>query len=431
MNVKPAVWWAAALMCVCCVGGWAQSRQVVCEQGRGSFEASVPKNVTVRVGPVASGGFATRTCEAVLRRGKERTVVVPTAAQVDVDVLGADLGFGERVVAFVVRPAQDDWRESYEIWSLERKPHLLLKLSGEDSFRAMDAEFNQQIAIWTTDAAAVQGFDGLSHADFAFPPMVALQLEHGRLVDVSAWYPEQYDVQIAALRASLTRDALAEFRTSDGELRPGPVPPAELARLRQTKAAVLQIVWAYLYSGRAERAWAELENVWPGGDVARVKAAIVATRARGLEAQVAKVAARKLSPEWMEKPLIYEYLKPVEAEAQSSGRLMYGAPGVTGSEGPVVVREPGSPELYAADKEPRPILLWRPPLSSAEQTRAQREETVLLTIDEAGKVQSAKMQAPNSDPELLESAKNWKFIPASRDGKPVAYRLKMDVSLLR
>ena len=41
------------------------------------------------------------------------------------------------------------------------------------------------------------------------------------------------------------------------------------------------------------------------------------------------------------------------------------------------------------------------------------------------------MVAPNSDPELLQTAKDWKFIPASRDRKPVAYKLKMDVGLLR
>jgi TonB family protein len=59
------------------------------------------------------------------------------------------------------------------------------------------------------------------------------------------------------------------------------------------------------------------------------------------------------------------------------------------------------------------------------------QETVLLTIDEAGKVQSVKMRAPKSDPELLQAAKDWRFIPALRDKKPVAFELKMDVQLLR
>jgi hypothetical protein len=41
------------------------------------------------------------------------------------------------------------------------------------------------------------------------------------------------------------------------------------------------------------------------------------------------------------------------------------------------------------------------------------------------------MLAPGSDPELLQAAKDWKFIPASEDGRPVAYQLKMDVRLVR
>jgi hypothetical protein len=269
------------LICGSCSGGWAQSRQVVCDRGSGHFEANFPTGVTVRVDAVKSGGFATRACEAELRWGTEREVVVKTAAQVDIDALGADMGMGVPVVAFVVRPAQDDLHANYEIWSMERKPRRLLTLTGGESYRAVDAEFNGYVAIWTTDAAAVDGFDGLERTDYSSPPMVALRLEHGRLVDVSAWYRALYDRQIAALRDSVTAAELAEFRKSDGQLNAGSVPAS--ARLRKTKAAVLEIAWAYLYSGRPERAWAELESAWPAGDVARIRAAMMAARARGIE----------------------------------------------------------------------------------------------------------------------------------------------------
>jgi outer membrane biosynthesis protein TonB len=434
--MKPTKQWAVlpicvAWVCVAWAGGWAQSRQVVCDRGSGHFEASFLTGVTVRVGAVKSGGFATRACEAALRWGNEREVVVQTAAQVDIDVLGADLGLGVPVVAFVTRPAQDNSQATYEIWSMEKTPRRLLTLTGEAAYRAVDAEFNGQVAIWTTDAAAVEGFAGLDPTGDVSPPLVALRFEHGRLVDVSAWYRAQYDRQIASLRDGLTAEELAEFRKSDGQLKPGSIPAAQEARLRKTRAMVLEIVWAYLYSGRPERAWAELETAWPEGDVARVKAAMVAARARGIEAQLAKVAPATRPPKWMETPSVYEYLKPVAAQGQTSGRLMYGAPGVTGSEGPVFVKDEESPGLYEADKEPQPIVLWRPPPSAAEQELAQGEETVLLTIDGAGKVESAQMRAPGSDPQLLQAAKDWKFIPALLDGKPVAYRLKMDVRLLR
>ena len=428
MRMKPTKQWVVLLIWAAWSGGWAQSRQVVCDRGNGHFEASFPTGVTVRVDAVKSGGFATRACEAVLRWGNERAVVVQTAAQVDIDVLGADLGMGVPVAGFVVRPAQDDRHAHYEIWSMERKPRHLLTVSGGESYRAVDAEFNGQVAIWTTDAAAVDGFDGLDRAEYASPPMVALRLEHGQLVDVSAWYRELYDRQIAVLRDSVTAEELAEFRKNDGQLDSGS--GAAAARLRKTKATVLEIVWAYLYSGRPERAWAELEDAWPAGDVARVRAAIVAARARGIEAQVSKVASATLPPKWMERPAVYKYLK-ADPSQQNGGRLMYGALGVSGREGPVLVKDEESTGLYAADKEPKAILLWRPPPTVLEQSLAQGVETVLLTVDAAGKVEAVRMLAPGSDPELLQAAKDWKFIPASEDGRPVAYQLKMDVRLLR
>ena len=426
--MKPIKQWVLLLICGSCSGGWAQSRQVVCDRGSGHFEAKFPTGVTVRVDAVKSGGFATRACEAELRWGTEREVVVKTAAQVDIDALGADMGMGVPVVAFVVRPAQDDLHANYEIWSMERKPRRLLTLTGGESYRAVDAEFNGYVAIWTTDAAAVDGFDGLERTDYSSPPMVALRLEHGRLVDVSAWYRALYDRQIAALRDSVTAAELAEFRKSDGQLNAGSVPAS--ARLRKTKAAVLEIAWAYLYSGRPERAWAELESAWPAGDVARIRAAMMAARARGIETQVAKVASATLPPKWLERPVVYEYLK-ADPSQQNGGRLTDSALGVTGHEGPVFVKDEESTGLYAADKEPKAILLWRPPPTVSEQSFAQGVETVLLTIDAAGKVDAVRMLAPGTDPELLQAAKDWKFIPASVDGRPVAYQLKMDVRLVR
>lgn len=140
---------------------------------------------------------------------------------------------------------------------MEKKPRLLRTLTGGDSYRAVDEDFNRQVAIWTTDAAAVEGFDGLTHADYSSPPMVVVQFERGGLVDVSAWYRAQYDRQIGELRRGLTAEALAEFRKSDGRLESGSGPAAEWVRLRKTKAVVLEMVWAYLYSGRPDRAWAE------------------------------------------------------------------------------------------------------------------------------------------------------------------------------
>ncbi|WP_158789408.1 energy transducer TonB [Granulicella sp. L46] len=426
--MRPTKEWTLLLVWMASAGGWAQSRQVVCDRGSGHFDSTLA-GVTVHVGSVKSRGFGTRACEAVLRWGTGGAVVVPTAEQVDIDVIGADLGMGEPVIAFVVRPAQDNWRQYYEVWSMGRKPRKLLTLTGADMYRAADAEFNGQVAIWTTDASGVEDFDGLKHSDFTSPPMMALRLERGGLLDVSAWYRSKYDRQIAALRHGLTAQELEEFQSSDGRLIDGMAPAEVEARLRRTKTMVLEIVWAYLYSGRPERAWAQLEAAWPSGDVARAKAAILEARSRGIEAQVEKVASATQPSKWNEEPPVYEFLK-ADPTQQNGGQMVYGALGVSGP-GPVFVRDQEPTGLYAADKEPKAISLWRPPPPVGEQAFQQAEDTLLLTIDQAGKVQSAKMMAPRSDAELLRAALDWKFIPAYSDGKPVAYRLKMDVQLIR
>ncbi len=111
--------------------------------------------------------------------------------------------------------------------------------------------------------------------------------------------------------------------------------------------------------------------------------------------------------------------------------MVYGAPGVSGTEGPVFVRDQNSGGLYAADREPKPISLWRPPLPAEQQPQEQTHETLNLTIDEAGKVMAATLVAPRSDPGLLKAARHWKFIPAYSDGRPVAYRMNLDVQLIR
>jgi hypothetical protein len=72
-----------------------------------------------------------------------------------------------------------------------------------------------------------------------------------------------------------------------------------------------------------------------------------------------------------------------------------------------------------------------PRVRKANWKRSLTELCTAVMIDEAGKVALASMVAPRSDPELLQAAKDWKFIPAFLDGKPVAYRLKMDVQLVR
>jgi hypothetical protein len=403
--------------------GRAATPQVVCENGNGKYETQIDTGVTVRVGPALHNGFAARTCGATLLWGHDQLTAVPSAAQVDIDVLGADLGFGMPVVAFQVREADDAWQATYLIYSLSKNPRLLATITGGDLYRASDADFNKRVAIWTTDAAAVNGFDDLTYADIDATPTVVLRFESGRLTDVSAEYQPHYDRQIAQARAQLDPQALSDFKKSDGKLALGSVPGADLVRLRKTKVKVLEIAWDYLYSGRQQQAWDELDSAWPASDLVRVEAAILATRAKGIDAKAAATST-KTSPGFLKKrPYVYETVGQ-SASIGNKDELMF--PGM-----PPVDRNPGEddkPAQITVTTLPHYFLMWGPPPSGNNQTAANAELHMIFILDETGKVWSAKMNGSPDDPALLEAAKDWKFVPAFRNGKPVACIYRMNVS---
>jgi outer membrane biosynthesis protein TonB len=60
----------------------------------------------------------------------------------------------------------------------------------------------------------------------------------------------------------------------------------------------------------------------------------------------------------------------------------------------------------------------------------QSEEILDLVIDSAGKVRSVEPagKAKRVDAELINAASAWKFVPAYKDGRPVASRLRFTVS---
>ncbi|HEX4065597.1 MAG TPA: hypothetical protein VHZ09_06195 [Acidobacteriaceae bacterium] len=413
MSVRRALQWLVVCALAAAAGavGFAQEQQALCDGGEGQFEAALHDGAGVTVGPVTNRhGFAGRTCSASLT-WKDATVLgVATAGQIDLDAMGADLSFGVPVAAFEIRQAANDWRATYAIYSLDKVPRLLAKLTGGDFYQAVDADFDGRIAIWTTDAAAVNGFDGLRYADYDFPPTVVLRYEHRRLEDVSSEYPTQYDEQIAQVRAQLTPQALAAFQVSDGKLEDGFRPWPELIPLRKTKAKVLEIVWSYLYSGREAEAWGELARMWPRADLERVKAAMVAARAKGFDASVASVAG-PVDHRHHWRVAVYDSKGinrdiPQRAGNAALTHLPYQETDL--SEGVV-------------DVSPQPITMMRDEM-------VRETEMVMLVIDAAGKVRSAKMAGGEADPQLLEDAKAWKFIPAFKDGHAVACRMKMIIT---
>ena len=381
-----------AVICTVFLVSPAVGQQYLCDQGSGKFVARTQEGVEVAVGPEREGGLAKRVCDANISWGKDRLVVAANAATADLDMLGATLGKMGPVAAFQVKSNPNDFM-SYVIYSLRRPPHVLRRLSGATSFSAADTDLDGRVEIWTDDAAAIDGLDGLLASEFDFLPTSVLRFEHGRLLDVSAQFQPYYDHVIASLRASLTAQELANFKTSAGQPSLRGIAEAErLHRLRETKIKVLEIVWAYLYSGRQDEAWRALREMWPSQDVPRIQQAISNARARGIESQIDGMAP--------------------ETHKRKKHAGIYQVPEAT---------------------PPRAIQISVPSINGPlQQAVPDINVSLTLVIDCAGKVRSLKSSGPDwTQGYLEEAAKGWKFIPAFKAGRSVASRQETEVSLQR
>lgn len=126
----------------------------------------------------------------------------------------------------------------------------------------------------------------LPHQQAVIPQLI-LQMEGGNLLDVSPRFAEIYDKQIEDARSQLIPAELEKFRKSNYGDR---LFMDQVSIVRP----VLTIVLNYLYSGREEKAWQALNELWPASDVERVKSLILERRARGLVAQALKDAPKPI-----------------------------------------------------------------------------------------------------------------------------------------
>ncbi len=413
-------WSLAAVFCLASITAAGQSRPVVCEGGAGSFRATTATKVTVWVGARRAEGFAERACQATLSWNGRDLVVEPAAWAVDVDAMGVELGLGAPTLALQVRATDHDAEMKYEIYSLAKPPARLREITGGDWYAAADTDLDGRVEIWTDDASAVDGLEGIPLGDFDHPPTVVLRFENKRLIDVGAEFQSAYDGQIAALRAQLEPGQLSAFKNSDGKLPDVSTRPiAEAHQLVETKIKVLEIVWGYLYSGREEEAWRTLAGLWPTADYARIRAAIAAAQARGIRREVDGVTDGK-RPRWAGHEQVY---------GQGANIALLG--GGSRRAGPFSMSSATAENLDSAfEKPPSAILLSRPETDQTPQAASGAQTLLELVIDEAGKVRSAKPAGPAGTPvdqALLDASAGWKFIPAYKNGRPVASRMQFSV----
>lgn len=333
-----------------------------------------------------------RKCGASLSWGDEELVIAKDVSEIDLDMLGVDLGIGHPVAAFQIRTNGADCCMTYDIYSLDEPPQLLRTVRGGSYFKGADTNLDGRVEIWTDDTAAVDGFEGFRASQMQFLPTSVLRFDNGRLLDVSSEFKSYFDRQINKLRAQINPQDLQTFRLSNGKLSPSIASPGDehrvTAPLLNVKKQILELVWAYLYSGREAQAWQTLGEMWPAHDVPRIHSAILQMRARGIQAQLDGIS---------------DALPPLEVE---------------------------HPTIYDSTKKPaRPIMIRFYPSASSGALRGKLRAD--LVIDFAGKVWSVKVRGKNKAAydAVKQSTVNWKFIPAFVDDNPVASRLRMTISL--
>ena len=107
------------------------------------------------------------------------------------------------------------------------------------------------------------------------------------------------------------------------------------------------------------------------------------------------------------------------------------SPALPDGEAPPVLAVVEDPTIYSkASPDVQPPVMYEPKLPPVAATAdgLPGTNTMELLIDETGAVQQARLTSRPvrmSDMMLLSPAKTWKFHPATRNGRPVKYRLTM------
>jgi hypothetical protein len=200
---------------------------------------------------------------------------------------------------------------SYWIVSLQERPALLAAFGNQrPATFSSEGSVQGRIRIAAADGAFAY-FDGLSYVDSIFPT-VFLELQGRRLRDVSHRFVPSYDREIEHARARLSPALLQEFLRSD--------PSRE--EKHEAFPVVLEIVLAYLYSGREAQAWHVLDSLWPGSDRARIRAEILKARQQGVLRWTAHDAQSKLKGRWTLALEDFLLLAPDNHPAPSPHRRM-------------------------------------------------------------------------------------------------------------
>jgi hypothetical protein len=217
-------------------------------------------------------------CRAVVttRLGRHITIAYEWALSID-PISGTDLtGSGTPTLVLSGYSGGLHCCYVYEMVSLGPTPKVLHTFSNPVPI-TFEKQPDGTVLIRAADG--VFDFFLVPHNAAVIPPLV-LKLDGNNLVDISAQYSELYDKEIEQARSQLTAGEIEKFRKSNFHDK---LYTDQVAAVHK----VLTIVLDYVYSGREEKAWQALNEMWPAGDVSRVKSLITERRQRGMLANLA------------------------------------------------------------------------------------------------------------------------------------------------
>jgi len=216
---------------------------------------------------------AERLCIAYLIDKAGRQAARLEAAQLSIyQGTGEDV-FGDGSQSLVLQgfSGGSEPKYTYKIVDLGPRPVILPDIENESPFYFFKNAAKRGYRILTGDGG-FHNFDGRCFDCSPFPRVV-LRVDNDGLHDASAEFTEQYDSEIALARARIGEGEIAKFLEAD---------------FRDARNVVLEMIFAYLYSGREAEAWQTLDQMWPAKDRERIKNLIVNTRAQGLLARLGR-----------------------------------------------------------------------------------------------------------------------------------------------
>ncbi len=245
-----------------------------CSQGRGRVARTI-RTVKVLITPgVDKDAMDEPVCHLVVRDLSGNIILSETDSSFEVLLDNKDVngdGIPDLVLVGYSGGSHCCW--TYYFVLLGPKPAVISKLQNQRdaTFLSDDKTGRFYLAI---EDGAFDYFDEVCHACSPLP-VACLRLDGTDWTDVGAQYVRDYDEIIETSAKALTPDERRRLKTTNQK-------PSDAESVMDARYKALTIVFAYLYSGREEKAHQALGDLWPTFDQERIWNLILETRHKGI-----------------------------------------------------------------------------------------------------------------------------------------------------